>query len=167
MAFRPERTKWEQNPWFTPLSETTNIIDHNIVVPLSLSRLPGSFGTHFSNLEHNFFEFRALFYISSTLEHLIDFWAEFEHFFRFLGIFFTVFHMLNAIFCLWNVFSKAEKFYYHELWIILPCRLTGWLLSCKCTSYGFLTMETADFDWFVTSCLVKSLIKLGICINIC
>jgi len=30
-----------------------------------------------------------------------------------------------------------------------------------------LTVGTGDFHWIVTSCLVKNLIKLGICINIC
>ena len=30
-----------------------------------------------------------------------------------------------------------------------------------------LPVGAVDFNWFVFSCLVKSLTKLGICINIC
>ena len=63
------------------------------------------------------------FYISSTIEHFLDFWAKFEHFFAFWATFFTIFHMFNAVFCLRNVFSRPSNSII-IIWIIPPCRLT-------------------------------------------
>ena len=63
---------------------------------VSLSRLPWALFRHF-------FEFGALFYISSTVEHLIDFWAEFEHFFAFGETFQHIFQNFPFVKC--NILS--------------------------------------------------------------
>ena len=49
------------------------------------------------------FEFGALFYISSTLERSIDFWAESEHFLAFWETFQHIFHNFPHVKC--NILS--------------------------------------------------------------
>ena len=77
----------------------------------------------------HFFEFGALFYIPSTLEFFLDFWAEFEHHCaswvqHLSNFFFAIFHMFNSIFCLRNVFSKPRRVILLSwIWIIPPCPL--------------------------------------------
>ena len=79
-------------------------------------------------LFRHFFEFGALFYISSTLEFFRDFWAELSIISLFgqhlSTLFFTIFHVFNSIFCLRNVFSKPHRVILLSwIWIIQPCPL--------------------------------------------
>ena len=66
MAFCPEHPKWDQNPKFTPLSETTSIPTHFICgVPLA----PGSTNAQFNYLQRCCFPYRTMFFLRSRCRH--------------------------------------------------------------------------------------------------
>ena len=128
---------------------------------LGLSRLRWALLRHF-------FEFGTLSYVSNTLEHLIDFWGEFEFFFFcFLGQISShfsrlsiVLHMLNAIFFLWNDFSKPSRIIL--AWIMNNSTLSpDWLTVVK-EMQELWSVGAVDFGWFVTSCFSELLAPFSV-----
>ena len=109
----------------------------------------GTFSALFLNLEQ-YFTFRAILNTFLTFEQKLSiffFWATTKHL-----IFFTIFHMLNTICCLWNVFSKPSNYFITNLNNWPLCRLTVVMKML------FLNVETIHFGkkkhWCFTSIVV-------------
>ena len=118
----------------------------------------GTFSALFLNLEQ-YFTFRAILNTFLTFEQKLSiffFWATTKHL-----IFFTIFHMLNTICCLWNVFSKPSNYFITNLNNWPLCRLTvvmKMLLNVETIHFG--KKKTLVFHFYCGHLLENRGVKL-------